>query len=88
MNEQVPSDSLLRRLMAISECKHCNVGSRQAASDAIALIKSLQDQVTELNTVGADYDKALCDITMNLDEPRSAKCAQKALDKHALGTPQ
>lgn len=82
------SKTLLNRLNSIADCKHCNVGARQAARDAIALIESLQAQVEELNTVGADYDKALCDITMNLDEPRSAKTAQKALDKHALGTPQ
>lgn len=44
--------------------------------------------IEEVETVAADYDKALCEITMNLDEPRSAKTAQKVLDKYALGTPQ
>lgn len=45
-------------------------------------------EILETEAIAADYDKALCEITMNLDEPRSAKIAQKALDKYALGTPQ
>lgn len=53
---------------------------------AAAEIERLRTEVDDLNTVGADYDKALCAITMNLHEPESAKAAQLVLDKHARGS--
>lgn len=92
MSAQPSANQLVEAAKALAERMPKGEALRQfhARDEVVALRNALESaaEILEMETVAADYDKALCEITMNLDEPRSAKTAQKVLDKYALGTPQ